>query len=86
MTICDVYIGRLSKGADPLDWGGDPRIGNTPGILAGTRFPPDLRPGGSFALLVGKIRDGKLPGKQIDWGAWAANVAKNDIIAFIDEV
>jgi len=85
MTQCDVYIGPLSGGDDPLDWGRDPNIGNVPGILDGTRFPPRPYPRDAFSLLIGKIKDGKLPGKQVDWGAWAANVSKDDIIAFINE-
>jgi hypothetical protein len=40
----------------------------------------------SFSLLVRRIREGKLQGKQVDWGAFAANVSKSDILAFIDEV
>jgi hypothetical protein len=49
----------------------------------GTLFPPSSR---SFSLLVSKIRDGKYQGKQVDWGAFAANVSKGDILTFIDEV
>src|SRR5262249_56196843 len=83
MTYHDVYIGRLAEGRDRVDWGGDPRIGNTARSLPGTLFPPNL--GHAFRLLVAKIEHGKLPGKQVDWGAWAAIVSKNDIIAFIEE-
>jgi hypothetical protein len=74
----DVYIGRLSDGPDPLDWGGEFRIGNAPG-----RISPFFPPTGSFWSLKKKIEKGDLPGKQVDWGAWAANVSKTDILDFI---
>jgi hypothetical protein len=90
MSQCDVYIGRLSNGDDPLDWGRDPRVGNTPSVIDGTWFPPTSRGTrgisfGAFFQLIEKIEGGHLPGKQIDWGAWAAIVSKADIIAFINE-
>ena len=82
MPYLDVYIGGLSQRTDPLDWGGDPAIGNVP-VSMGPAFPPDA--GRSFRLLIEKIECGALSGKQVDWGAWAANVCKSDIINFIKE-
>jgi hypothetical protein len=35
-------------------------------------------------MLIGKIESGELAGKQIDWGAWAANVSKQQIADFLD--
>jgi hypothetical protein len=83
MTQTDVYIGRLSDGPDPLDWGGDYRIGNVPHRL-GPFFPPSR--GGTFHVLIGKIREKQYVGKQVDWGAWAATVTKDQILEFIEEV
>jgi hypothetical protein len=39
-----------------------------------------------FSRLIKKISDGEIPGRQVDWGAWAAKVSKRDILDFIDEV
>ena len=83
MPFLDVYVGCLGTGDDPLDWGGEYNLGNIPHCLKGTLFPPSSR---SFSLLTRKIRDGKFQGKQVDWGAFAANVSKSDILAFIEEV
>jgi len=38
-----------------------------------------------FRRLIKKISDGDFPGKQVDWGGWAAKVSKRDILEFIDE-
>jgi hypothetical protein len=38
-----------------------------------------------FYSLVSQIKSGELQGKKVDWGAWAANVSKSDIIKFITE-
>jgi hypothetical protein len=83
----DVYIGELSSAPDPLDWGGDWN-GNVPDAKS-TMFPPH---GGGmmaeypFSQLIEKISNGKLPGKQVDWSGWAAQVTKQEILEFIDEV
>ena len=37
-------------------------------------------------MLMNKIKSGELPGKQVDWGAWAANVTKQQILDFVDAV
>ncbi len=76
-------MGPLAEGDDPLDWGRDPNIGNTPPRL-GPFFPPAKS--GEFFQLIGKIKSGALSGEKIDWGAFAANVTKQDIHDFIDEL
>ena len=83
MTLTNVYIGALSEGPDPLDWGRDPNVGNTPGRL-GPFFPPARA--NEFLVLTRKIDAGALPGKQVDWGAFAANVTKQEIAAFMDDL
>ncbi|MBV9633778.1 MAG: hypothetical protein JOZ40_04040 [Methylobacteriaceae bacterium] len=80
----NVYIGRLSDRADPLDWGGEPRIGNIPQRI-GPFFPTGSGSRRPFPSLVAKIQRGELSGKQVDWGAWAASVSKQDIVDFIVE-
>jgi len=68
----DVYIGELSSGADPLDWGGDWN-GNVPDAKS-PMFPP--HGGGSlqeypFPQLIDRISSGRFQGKQVDWvGGW----------------
>jgi hypothetical protein len=37
-------------------------------------------------MLIDKIESGELPGKQVDWGAWAANLSKQQISDFFDAV
>ena len=37
-------------------------------------------------MLIDKIKSGELPSKQIDWGAWAANLPKQQIADFLDAV
>ena len=37
-------------------------------------------------MLIAKIESGELPGKQVDWGAWAANLSKQQILEFFDAV
>ena len=82
MTYCDVYVGRLSHGPDPLDWDGSFRINNTPARLS-PFFPPTS--GRLFSVLIAKIKNRELEGKQIDWGAWAAVLSRQQILDFIDE-
>jgi hypothetical protein len=82
MPYCDVYVGGLSQGPDPLDWGGPFGIGNTPARLS-PFFPPAI--GRPFSALIAKIKSQELEGKQIDWGAWAALVSRQQILDFIDE-
>jgi hypothetical protein len=82
VTYADVYVGRLGEGADPLDWGGDWN-GNTPSRLS-PFFPSSG--GRAFSMLTDKVDSGQLPGKRVDWGAWAANVSKQQILDFFVEV
>jgi hypothetical protein len=37
-------------------------------------------------MLIDKIESGELPGKQVDWGAWAANLSKQQILDFFNAV
>ena len=83
ITYRDVYVGELSASPDPLDWGGDWN-GNTPRDR-GPWFPAVARSDDPFDLLIRKIETGELPGKKVDWGAWAACVTKAQILAFIAE-
>jgi len=84
MTFFDVYVGEPSGGDDPLDWGGDPSVGNTPNAIS-PLFPPSGAYGGAFWVLIDKIRRGEFTGKKVDWGAWAAQVSKQQIRDFIEE-
>jgi hypothetical protein len=85
MTYLDVYVGSLSDGNDPLDWGGDPQYGNT-----ALRISPFFPPHGNVLdtphnRLIDQIKQGTYSGKQVDWGAWAARVSKQQILDFIEE-
>jgi hypothetical protein len=81
MTLRVAYVGEL--GVDgALDWGGDPRIGNTPTRI-GPLFPPAGR--SPYDLLHRSIDLGVLTGRRVDWGAVAARVTVDDIRAFAAE-
>ena len=84
MTYLDVFVGKLSDGDDPLDWGGDWNGNNTP-KKSGPFFPP-LDSGKPFWQVQEVIEQKRLPGKQVDWGAWAAIAPKEYILAFIDNL
>jgi len=38
-----------------------------------------------YRRLIDKIKRGEYSGKQVDWGAWAARVSKQQILDFIEE-
>jgi hypothetical protein len=80
MTQTNVFIGPLSEAPDPLDWGGDYSVGNIP-VRLGPFFPPSRR--AAFHILIREIKASRLVGKQVDWGAWAATVSKDQIFDFI---
>ena len=48
-------------------------------------FPPTSENEGPFRRLIRKIERQERAGKQVDWGAWAANVSKQEIMDFIEE-
>jgi hypothetical protein len=82
----NVYLGPLSVGAHPLDWGGENRPAafrpySDPDCVF---FPPSSP--AAFCELLDKIRSGEVRARQIDWGCWAAKMSKTKIIDFIDEV
>jgi hypothetical protein len=84
MTYFWAFIGELSDGPDPLDWGGSYN-GNQP-KHQGPDFPwlpGKVRP---YACLTEKMASGKLKWKQVDWGSSAAIATKQDILDFIAEV
>jgi hypothetical protein len=84
MTYLDVYVGELSNGPDPLDWGGTWN-GNTPD-RSSPYFPPLSPHGKAFRRVQDMIERGKFPGKQVDWGAWAGRASKAQILKFIEEL
>jgi hypothetical protein len=84
MTSYDVYVGELSGGDDPLDWGGNPSVGNTPRAISPFFFPPRGQ-SAPFWRLIDKIERGEYLGKKVDWGAWAARVTQQQILDFVEE-
>lgn len=74
------YIGDLN---DPnFNWNNCDSIGNIPRGL-GPELPPSRD---AWSLIYDKIENGEFHGKQLDWGAYAAQVNKSQIISFIDEL
>lgn len=84
MTYLDVFVGELADGDDPLDWGGSWKGSNTP-TKSGPFFPPD-RHGKAFWQVQEAVEQKRLPGKQVDWGAWAAIASKEYILEFIENL
>jgi len=83
MTIYDVYIGEL--GADgALDWGGT-HSGNIPKRTS-PFFPRYGATEDPYGVAVGWIKSGRLKGKKVDWGSWAAEVGTDDIFDFLHAV
>jgi hypothetical protein len=79
MSFLDVYIGDLD---DPtFSWdGANWEIGNVPHSTS-PYFPPPV----PFGRLIDNIHEGKLVGKQTEWGGSVARARKAEIRAFIDE-
>jgi hypothetical protein len=78
MSVLDVWIGRLD---DPkFHWDGGDWNGNLP-----RRVSPFLPTHAPWYLLVRKIRNGELDGKQVDYGGFVARVTKQQIRDFVRE-
>lgn len=84
MTYLDVYVAELADGSDPLDWPGSTWSGNSAKGITEC-FPPASGYGQPFFRLRENIERGEYKGKQIDWGAWAAILTKQQILTFIDD-
>src|SRR5215472_1903574 len=83
MTNRWVFVGELSDGPDPLDWGGDPNRGNLP-KKKGPDFP-STAPLEPWGRVVDMIERGETPGKRVDWGAWAGRASKSQLLKLIEE-
>ena len=78
--ILDVYIGRLNDRS--FKWNGGNWEGNVP-----RRRSPFFPDGDSaFWEVRNRINQGKLDGKQTDWGGWVARVKKTEIEAIIRDL
>jgi hypothetical protein len=83
MPICVVYVGDLD---DPrFSWEGGDWNGNAPRHLS-PDFPPTGPPYGPWSIVYRRIKEGELPGKQTDWGAWVAKVTGGEVTALVDEL
>lgn len=78
MSFLNVYIGDLS---DPkFSWENGNWDGNIP-----TRTSPFFPTRTAFSKLIDMIEEGKLEGKQTDWGGWTAKATKEQIKLFFEE-
>jgi hypothetical protein len=84
VPICVVYVGDLE---DPnFSWDGGDWNGNAPRHLS-PDFPPTFGPTyGPWSIIYRRIRDGQLPGRQTDWGAWVAPVTGREVVAVVEEL
>jgi hypothetical protein len=80
MTIYDVYIGELGEGG-ALDWGGS-HSGNIPRRKS-PFFPYNGKESGPYRLLIEWIKTGKLEGRKVDWGGYAARADIGQIREFL---
>jgi hypothetical protein len=86
VPFANVYIGPLSAGRHPLDWGGADRpAAFRPYADANYVFFPPGAPE-AFCELLDKIHSGEVQARRIDWNCWAAKMSKRKIIEFIDDV
>jgi hypothetical protein len=86
VPYADVYIGPLSTGGHPLDWGGEKRpAAFRPYSDPNYVFFPPSSPAAFFELLD-RIRSEEVQARRIDWGCWAAKMSKKKIIDFIEDV
>ena len=83
MTHRYVFVGELSDGPDPLDWGGDPSLGNLP--KGWSPDFPSVAPLEPWGRVVTMIEGGETPGKRVDWGAWAGRASKAQLLNLIEE-
>jgi hypothetical protein len=86
MPFANVYMGQLSVGRHPLDWGGE----NRPAAFRpysdpdAVFFPPSVPD--AFCELLDRIYSGEVQARRVDWNCWAAKMPKRKIIAFINEI
>ena len=76
MPLTDVYVASTD---DPVLVEG--REGLPAGL--GPGFPPCG--GQPFLLVLRRIKEGTYRGRQVDWGAWCAEVSKGQILDLVRE-
>jgi hypothetical protein len=86
VPFANVYMGPLSVGPHPLDWGGENRPAafrpySDPNAVF---FPPSVPD--AFCELLDRIYSGEVQARRVDWNCWAAKMPKRKIIAFINEI
>jgi hypothetical protein len=86
MPYANVYIGPLSTGGHPLDWGGEKRpAAFHPYSDPNSVFFPPSAPA-PFAELLDRVFSGEVQARRVDWDCWAAKMSKRKIIAFINDI
>jgi len=84
MPLLDVYIGQLES--PPPDPETDAGANASPRRLSSSFPPPSGTRENPYFLILRKIENGVFPGKRTTWGAWIAQVHKEQIGQLIDEI
>lgn len=82
MLFQEVFLGEAARDG-ALDWGGDPDVGNVPARI-GPLFPVSGAHVHPYRLLFDWLASGRLQGRRVDWGAYAAAVTQADVTAFLE--
>lgn len=82
MLFQEVFLGEASSDG-ALDWGGDYDLANVPARI-GPLFPAKGAKVRPYELVFAWVACGRLEGRRVDWGAFAAAVTRSDVAAFVD--
>ena len=77
----EVFIGQLGRHKS-LDWGGDREVGNVPRPMSPI-FPTRGARVSPHALVIDWMACGRLQGRRVDWGAYAARGTVLDLLEFL---
>ena len=87
MPLLDVYIGQLDwPELEPESDTDTPVCRAAPRRLSSSFPPPSGTRESPYHLVLRKIENGVLTGRQMPWGAWIARVRKGELGELIDEI
>ena len=78
MTYRDTFVGRLKSSS--FDWADPEARLNSDDIEILTESFLDSD---SFNIIQGRISQGDIPNRQLDWGSWAASASQSEILSLM---